>query len=106
MMKNEDKLALIHKRAHQLHHRRDGTKLFLRGSTCAGLMTVLVVLIDGTAETADTGTFFTGASLLDASVGGYVLTAVVAFMAGSVITVLLIRHEKKLKEKKNGKKEK
>ena len=105
MMKNEDKLALIHKRAHQLRHRRDGTRLLLHGGVCTVLTAVLVFLIGGTSETADTDTLFTGASLLDANVGGYVLTAVAAFMSGTALTALLIKHNKKSKEK-NEKKEK
>ena len=106
MMKNEDKLALIHKRAHQLRHRRDGTRLWLHGGACTALVAVLVFLIGGTGAAAETDTLFTGASLLDANVGGYVITAIAAFMAGTFITAVLIKHERKIKANKNEKKEK
>ena len=41
---------------------------------------------------------YTAASLLDESIGGYVLTAVLAFMAGITVTVLCIKYRERPKD--------
>ena len=62
-------------------------------------MIAMVVLIGGASDSfvgstaADTG--FAGASMLDASVGGYVITGVVAFFFGVALTLLIRTYRKK-----------
>lgn len=49
-----------------------------------------------------TGDVSAGASLLSDGAGGYVLTAVLAFMAGVILTAVLLRRKKKDAEDLSG----
>ena len=94
MRTNEQRIAVLHQRTIQLRRRQEKTVL----SGLASLTLLLsVVLVRLTVVSAGhfggiTGDGFTGASLLDESVGGYVLAAVLAFMAGVSITVAVIHY--------------
>ncbi len=65
-------------------------------SVCSGVLCLLLVLSIGAlsrAEVAGVVPSAYGAFLLPAAAGGYVLTAVIAFVAG-VVTVMVINHVK------------
>ena len=100
MKSNEERIELMHKRAEKLQRERN--KRLMVGSIGAGVM-LFAVLIGAsigldvqTAESAETT--FAASSLLDDNIGGYVMVAVVAFMIGVAITVLIKKH---LVNKKN-----
>ena len=48
------------------------------------------------------GESFAGASLLDEGIGGYLLAAILAFMAGAAITVICLKRQKRTSGKAAG----
>ncbi len=101
MRTEEQFLCGIHRRAAALRREKERRQT-AAWSALSIALTVLLALETVTPHAPGTG-MMTGASLLSDMVGGYVLTAVVAFMLGVAITVLL-RHErakKKAKEENN-----
>lgn len=109
MKNNSERLTLLYQRVGELRRRRDKTALILQGSGSAVLMTVLVAMVRMYSGNAETISLFTGSSLLDENTGGYVLVALIAFMAGTLLTAYLIKHRKPpgtaKQEKERGKKE-
>ncbi len=61
------------------------------GAGSAILTAVIILLIGSTGfiHTGATAGLYSGATLLFGNAGGYVLTAIVAFMVGVIITVIL-----------------
>ena len=94
MKTTEQRIAVLHLRTRQLRRRREKTVL----SGLALLSLLLFVFLTRLSAvpagiySGSTGDSFTGASLLDESIGGYVMTAVLAFMTGVFITAAIIRH--------------
>ena len=89
----EQRAAAVHKRTEELRRRREKDMLFLTGVCSCILLVVLIPVIAGlTGPSAESfSDVFTGASLLDPGVGGYVMAAVLAFMAGVIVTIAIIR---------------
>lgn len=84
----------IHDRAAKLRQAKERRRTAAWSAICV-MLTVLLAVETVTPHVPDTG-MLTGTSLVSAETGGYVLTAVVAFMLGVAVTVLLRRsHEKK-----------
>ncbi len=85
----------MHDRAAEIRKQRTRRMLQIESAVTGALgvcLIALVVFVGGTTPdvagtAADTG--FAGASMLDASVGGYILVAVVAFLFGAALTVLI-----------------
>ena len=94
MRTTEQRIAVLHQRARQLRRRQEKTALYGLASLSLLLSVLLVRLTVGSAGyfSGITGDALTGASLLDESIGGYVLAAVLAFMAGVSITVAVIHY--------------
>ena len=96
MRSNEERIRLMHERATGLQRERDRKNLLTGGSISAALFAGLLTLtfyLQG--MTGYTGGQFTASSLLSDSVGGYVLVAVIFFMLGVLISVALIRYQRK-----------
>ena len=95
MKSSEERINLVHIRAQEIRKARDKKINALNGCLCVMLLLSLVTMI-GTFTTrysaSDNPALYTGASLFDSSAGGYVLTAVVAFTAGVVITVSIKKY--------------
>ncbi len=97
MKSNEERIELMHKKAKKLQYERN--RRLMIGSAIVGVMLFAVLIvssvvfnvqIEGTAETT-----FAASSLFSYSLGGYVMVAVIAFMIGVVITVIIKRHTKR-----------
>ncbi len=83
-------LSTIHRRAGRIREQKIKKSIALLSGACAALL-ILLVGFTVTPHTIGSGGL-TGTSIVDSAVGGYVLVAVIAFMAGTVITVLIKRH--------------
>ena len=105
MKTTEQRIAVLHQRAGQLRRRQE--KAILSGLASLSLLLFILLVRLGSVFSGHsgeiTGDAFTAASLLDESIGGYVLAAVVAFMAGVSITVVVIRYRNR-NEKNGGRK--
>ena len=97
MKSNEERIRLMHIRAGEIKRKKDGLALFVSGSICSALFVALLFVALGFygQSSAYPGETFTGSSLLANNIGGYVLVAVVAFMLGAVITVMVKRQKNK-----------
>ncbi len=91
MISSKERISLIHTRAARIKRRQEKNTITGIGGLCA----VLLILLSGMMnipvtndQLSDSTGMYAGSSLLDASAGGYVLTAVVAFMVGVIITVI------------------
>ncbi len=97
MRSAEDRLTRMHERAAAIKRQKDKSGLRILGSLSVGLMVCLVIVMQQLQsmhhEIFEGQT--TGTSLLDDSVGGYVLVAVLAFIAGTAITAVIFRHRNK-----------
>ncbi len=97
MRTNEERIALVHRRAEALQKRRDRARVALSGVFSAVLfvsLTAAMINLIGLSP-IDSVDRFTGASLLSESAGGYVLVAVVSFFAAVIITTFAIKRQKK-----------
>ena len=95
MRSDEERIRLMHERAHELKRRRD--KMIVTASaalsSCLFMLLIGVIVKFAKPSAGYTGNPYAGASLLDSStVGGYVLTALIAFMAGVIITVIIRKY--------------
>ena len=97
MKSNEERIRLMHLKTHDIQKKRDGLALFASGAICSALFIALFFVAAGFygQSSVYTDETFTGSSLLSNSVGGYVLVAVIAFMCGAVITVIVKRQKNK-----------
>ena len=97
MRTQEERIRQLHIRAYELQRQVDGKKTAGLGGLCTGLFALLVTCMihvnDVYQNTAHTG--LQGSSLLSESAGGYVLTAVIFFMLGVIISVTLIRYRRR-----------
>ena len=103
MRSNEERIELMHKRAEKLRRERD-KRLMVGSITFGTMMFVALVVASVVLEaqyTEPVQTTFAASSLLSDNIGGYVMVAVLAFMIGVAITVLIRRHL----EKKNSQEE-
>ena len=93
-----DKMLIleIHRRAREMQSRRERRAALAWGAASAMLTAALAATILGISLPlhALPRSDLTGASLLADSAGGYVLAAVVAFMAGVAITAACLRRRK------------
>ena len=97
MMQNEDRIKEMHLRAARIKRKNEMIRTVVYGVTSFMLMAVLIALVimqGSTVKSMDTGQF-TGASLLDASVGGYVIVALISFAVAVAVTLLCIRWKQK-----------
>ena len=92
-----ERIDAMHERARLIRHARDKTINVILGTLSALMLVAIVVLAalpSGMLHTIEIAGE-TGSSLLDEGVGGYVLVAVISFMAAVFITVLCIKRNNK-----------
>lgn len=92
----EERIESLHERMEERRQKRERRKTGLIG-TCSAFMAVFLVLsiLGGATHNGGTAGMFSGSTMLFDSAGGYVLVAVIAFMLGATIVVLLIRQKNK-----------
>ncbi len=98
-MRTEDELvASLHTRMARREYARERRTTSALGALCAALTLCLASLIfGGAAHPGGTAGVYSGAAMLYESAGGYVLTALVAFMLGVAVTAALKGKRKKQK---------
>ena len=96
MRSKEERIRLLHQRAAGLQKKNDVRRLLTAGGISTVLFAALLSLtIYLQGLTGYAGDQFTASSLLADSAGGYVLVAVIFFMLGVLISVALIRYQKR-----------
>ena len=103
MMQNEDRIKEMHLRAGRIKRRNDKIRTAVYGVTSLVLMVFLVVftfLQGSTQHNTDNGQF-AATSMLDASVGGYVIVALISFAVAVVLTLFCIKWKNK-NDRRNG----
>jgi hypothetical protein len=94
MRDTEERLVRMHQRAAEIKRQEDMSRLRVLGSLSGGLLVCLVVVLQQ-LQNLHHGVMIdqsTGSSLLDDSVGGYVLAAIISFFAGVIITVVIYKY--------------
>ena len=97
MMTNEERIQALHARVAALQRQRERRKTGAVGAAGAVLTVCLLFMVFGGGGTHPGGAagLYSGATMLFEGAGPYVLIAVVAFMAGVIVTVALLRSRKK-----------
>ncbi|MDO4869120.1 MAG: hypothetical protein Q4A65_02335 [Bacillota bacterium] len=89
----EERIAVLHKRTKELKRERDRIVTNIWGSFAIILFFALIGanLKLGERQHSIMGEQFAGSSLISENAGGQVLIAVISFMAGVIITAMIIR---------------
>ena len=97
MRNAEERIQRLHERSEQLRIRRERRITAVAGAACLVLFATLLGIVRQLAgQISDVaGNAYTGASLLSSEAGAYILVAVVAFMLGVVITVIVRKYNRK-----------
>ena len=91
-MTAEELVAALHGRMETRRRRKERRTTAWLTAGCLGLALCLGTLVfGGAAHPGGTAGMYSGATMLFEDAGGYVLTALAAFMAGVIITVVLMR---------------
>lgn len=92
----EDRIARIHDRAKELKDERRQRIIRIEAAVSAVLSLLLIMTIGlasrgtgGTSVDAVSDAGYAGAAMLGPEAGGYIVTALVAFMLGAVVTALI-----------------
>ncbi len=90
-MTKEERLIRLHRKMEARTRKKENIRTWAAGVSSLALFAALVVIIGSTgpAHQGTTAGLYSGATLLFEGAGGYVLTALIAFMAGVLITVML-----------------
>lgn len=93
MRTEEERIAALHARMNARRRKREQRKTAGLSAACVGLTVCLTALIFHGNCTHFSGAegLYTGSMMLFGDAGAYVLTAVLAFMMGAAVTVLIIR---------------
>ncbi len=95
MRDSKELVASLHLRMERKRQKRDKLLTSVIGTVCTALAICLAVLVfGGSLHPVGTAGVYSGASILFENAGGYVLTALLAFMLGVVVTVILMRRKK------------
>ena len=96
-MTAEERVASLHTRMDALRRARERRKAGVTGAAVLTLTGCLILLIGsaGTGGPVRTAGLYSGATLLFADAGAYVLVAVIAFMTGVIVTAVLMRRRAK-----------
>ena len=90
-MTAEERLASLHARMAQLQRKRERRKTAVLGAAFTGMAVCLMLtLFWKTPSKGGPAGLYSGATMLFEDAGGYVMTAAAAFMAGVVITAVII----------------
>ena len=97
MRNTEERIQRLHERAEQLRVRRERRITAMAAFACLVLFAAILGIVHQiSGEISDVaGNAYTGASLLSSEAGAYILVAVIAFMLGVVITVIVRKYNKK-----------
>ena len=91
-MTAEEKTASLHQKMKALCAERERRATSRLGAVCVGLSLCLVMLVFGGASHGGGAIgLYSGTTMLFESAGAFVLVAVIAFLAGVVVTVLCTR---------------
>ena len=91
-MTSEERVEALHTRMKEIKRVREQRKTAVIGALSLVLAVCLCIAVfGGAAHSGGAAGEYSGATILFENVGGYVLAAVLAFMAGAGITVLIIR---------------
>ena len=91
MMTSQERVTSLHERMKALQRTQERRKTAALGASCHVLMICLLLLIfSGASHSGGTASLYSGAVLMFENAGGYVLTAVVAFVVGVIITAVII----------------
>lgn len=96
MRSTEERITRMHSRAAEIKRKADKQRAGIMGVISGALMVCLVFAIQQLSHlhpgiVSGQGT---GSSMLSDSTGGYVLIAVIAFVAGTVVTALVYKYKK------------
>lgn len=97
MRTQDERVRQLHIRAAEMQKLADQRKTTGLASLCMGILAILIlslVRLNHELQNA-VDVDLQGSSLLSESAGGYILTAVLAFFAGVIVTVLLFRYRNK-----------
>lgn len=103
-MTEEKRVQELHRRMAERKRKKESLRTAAAGVCSLLLFAGLFTLIGSTGLThqGSTAGLYSGATLLFESTGGYVLAAILAFMAGVFVTALLMRRQgKQRKEGEN-----
>jgi len=100
-MNSDMRIREVYRRVGELRERRarriDG--LLAAGSAASGVMTLIMVALLSGGRGSPAGSGFYGASQIFEGAGGYVLVAVLAFVAATAATLLGVRFRDRRKDK-------
>ena len=96
MLTAEEKVEVLHTRMKVRQQKREKRKLSVLCAACTALSLSLFLIIYNceTSHFAGTSGLYSGATMLFGDSGFYVLIALIAFMAGVLMTVLYTRYGK------------
>ena len=110
MNREEELIRKVHKRAEELREKREKrvTAALFTGGGILGTAAAAIVVSVSAPQHSLTESGMAGASLLSENVGGSVLAAILAFLAGVFVTIACMRYRQKREEdekKKTGESE-
>ena len=99
-MTNEERVQSLHARIDALQRVRERRKTRAIGAASVALTLCLILSIfsGGGTHLSGAAGLYSGATMLFESAGAYVLIAIIAFMAGVIVTVVLLRGRAKREE--------
>ena len=96
MRTNKERIQALHARVAAMQRQRERRKTGAIGASSVVLTVCLLFMVfSGGMHPGGAAGLYSGATMLFEGAGPYVLIAVVAFMAGVIVTVALIRSRKK-----------
>ena len=96
MRTNEERIQALHARVTALQQQRERRKTGAIGAASVVLTVCLLFMVfSGGMNPGGAAGLYSGSTMLFEEAGPYVLIAIVAFMAGVIVTVALIRSRKK-----------
>lgn len=96
MMTSEERINALHAKMDALRRARERRKTGAVGAASIALtLCLLFMIFSGGIHPGGAAGMYSGATMLFEGAGPYVLIAVVAFMAGVIVTVALIRSRRK-----------
>ena len=96
-MTAEERVASLHTRMEARERKQERRKTSLLGAACAVLTVCLLVLVFGgtAAHRGGAVEMYSGSIMLFENAGGYVLTALIAFVVGMLATLLGLRYRER-----------
>ena len=99
-MTKEERIIALHTRMDALRRVRERRRTAAIGTACAVLTVCLFLMVFGGAgHSGGSAGMYSGAAILFQDAGGYVLTAILAFAAGVVVTVAIVKNRKRQEDR-------